>query len=90
MRNIDVLHKVREERSILCTLTRRKANWIGSIWCRSGHLKHFIEGKLEIGTEGTETQGRVRKRLLDGLKGRGGYWKLKETELVVEEAMDLS
>jgi hypothetical protein len=44
-----------------------------------------------------EKQGRRRKQLLDDLKKRRGYWKLKVEalitfgeELTVEEAMDLS
>jgi hypothetical protein len=43
----EVLQRVREERNILQTMRRRKANWIGHILCRNCILKHVIEGKLE-------------------------------------------
>jgi hypothetical protein len=47
MRNEEVLHRVKEERNILHTIKRRKANWIGHILRRNCLLKHVIEGKLE-------------------------------------------
>jgi hypothetical protein len=37
-----------------------------------------IEEKLEGRTEMTGTQGRRRKQLLDDLKEKKRYWKLKE------------
>ena len=37
--------EVSEERNILHTIKRRKANWIGHILCRNGFLKHVIEEK---------------------------------------------
>jgi hypothetical protein len=37
--------EVSEERNILHTIKRRKANWIGHILCRKGLLKHVIEEK---------------------------------------------
>jgi hypothetical protein len=37
-----------------------------------------IEGKLEGRIEMTGRRGRRRKQLLDDLKERGRYWKLKE------------
>jgi hypothetical protein len=43
----EVLHRVKEERNIVHTIKRRKANWIGHILCRKCLLKHVIEGKLE-------------------------------------------
>jgi hypothetical protein len=43
----EVLHRVKEERNILHTIKRRKANWIGHILRRNCLLKHVIEGKLE-------------------------------------------
>ena len=45
--NEEVLHRVREERNILHTLKRRKANWFGHILRRNCLLKHVIEGKIE-------------------------------------------
>jgi hypothetical protein len=43
----EVLHRVKEDRNILNTTKRRKANWIGHILRRNCFLKHVIEGKLE-------------------------------------------
>jgi hypothetical protein len=45
--NEEVL-RVKEERNILRTIKRRKANWTGQILCRSCFLKHVIEGKIEV------------------------------------------
>jgi hypothetical protein len=47
VRNEEVLHIVKEERNIVHTIKRRKANWIGHILRRNCLLKHVIEGKLE-------------------------------------------
>jgi hypothetical protein len=44
MRN-EVLHGL-NERNILQTIQRRKANWIGHILCWNCHLEHVIEGKI--------------------------------------------
>jgi hypothetical protein len=78
VRNEEVLHRVKKERNILHTIKRRKANWIGHILRRICLLKHGIEGKLEGITEMTERRGRRRKQLLDDLKEKIRYWKLKE------------
>jgi hypothetical protein len=40
-----------------------------------------IEGKLEEQIEITERRGRRSKQLLDDLKEKTGYWKLKEEAL---------
>jgi hypothetical protein len=74
-------HRVKEERNILHTIKRRKANWIGHILRRNCLLKHVIEEKLEGRTEMTGRRGRRRKQLLDGLKEKKRYWKLKEEAL---------
>jgi len=47
VRNEEVLQRVKEERNILQTMKRRKANWIGHILCRNCLRKHITEGKLE-------------------------------------------
>jgi hypothetical protein len=47
VRNEEVLHRVKEDRNILHTVKRRKANWIGHILRRNCLLKHVIEGKIE-------------------------------------------
>jgi ppGpp synthetase/RelA/SpoT-type nucleotidyltranferase len=39
VRNEEVLHRVKEERSILHRIKRRKANWIGHILRRNSLLK---------------------------------------------------
>jgi hypothetical protein len=69
-----VLHRVKEERNILHTIRRRKANWIGHILRRNCLLSHIIEGKIM----GTRRRGRRRKQPLDDLKEARRYWKFKE------------
>jgi hypothetical protein len=44
-------------------------------------LKHVIEGKLEGRIEMKWRRGRRRKQLLDDLKEKRRYWKLKEEAL---------
>jgi hypothetical protein len=50
--NEEVLHVVKEDRNILLTVNRRKANWIGHIWSGNWLLKHVngerIEGRIEV------------------------------------------
>jgi hypothetical protein len=41
------LHGIKEERNILHTTKRRKANWIGPILLRKCLTKHIIEGKMK-------------------------------------------
>jgi hypothetical protein len=77
----EVLHRVKEEKNILHTIKRRKANWIGHILRRNFLLKHVIEEKLEGRIEMTGRRGRRRKQLLDDLKEKRKYWKLKEETL---------
>jgi hypothetical protein len=81
VRNEEVLHRVKEESTILHTIKRRKANWIGHILRRNCLLKQVIEGKLEGRIEITVRRGRRRKQLLDDLKEKRRYWKLKEEAL---------
>jgi hypothetical protein len=78
MRNGEVLHRVKEERNILHAIKIRKANWISHILRRNFLLKHVIERKLEGRIEMTGRRGRRRKQLLDDLKEKRRYWKLKE------------
>jgi hypothetical protein len=80
-RNEEVLHRVKEERNIVHTIKRRKANWIGHILLRNCLLKQVIEGKLEGRIEMTGRRGRRRKQLLDDLKEKKRYWKLNEEAL---------
>jgi hypothetical protein len=81
VRNEEILLRVTEERNILHTIKRRKANWISHILRRNCLVKHVIEGKLEGRIEMTGRRGRRRKHLLDDLKEKRRYWKLKEEAL---------
>jgi hypothetical protein len=76
-----ILQTVKEERNILQVIKRRKTNWIGHIMRKNCLLKYIIEGKIERRVEVTGTRGRRRKQLLDDLKEKRGYWKLKEEAL---------
>jgi hypothetical protein len=44
-------------------------------------LKHVIERKIEGRIEVTGRRGRRLKQLLDDLKEKTGYWKLKQEAL---------
>jgi hypothetical protein len=81
VRNEEVLHRVKEERNIVHTIKRRKANWIGHILRRNCLLKHVIGGKLEGRIEVTRRRRRRRKLLLDEFKEKRRYWNLKEEAL---------
>jgi hypothetical protein len=81
VRNEEVLHRVKEERNILHKMKRRKTNWIDHSFSRNCLLKHVIEGKLEGRIEITGRRGRRRKQLLDDLKEKRRYGKLKEEAL---------
>jgi hypothetical protein len=81
VRNEKVLHRVTGKRNILHILKRRKANWLGHSLRRNCLIKHIIEEKTERGIEVTGRRERRRKRLLDDLKERRGYGKLKEEAL---------
>jgi hypothetical protein len=47
MKNEEVLHRVTEERQILHTTIRKKANGIGHVLHWNLHPKHVVEGKIE-------------------------------------------
>jgi hypothetical protein len=81
VRNEEVLHRVKDDRNIVHTIKRRKANWIGHILRRNCLLKHVFEGKLEGNINMTGRRGRRRKQLLDDLKEKRIDWKLKEEAL---------
>jgi hypothetical protein len=70
-----------EERNILHTVKRRKANWIGHILRRNCLLRHAIEGNTEGRIQLTGRRARRSKQLLDDLKEKTGYCKLKEEAL---------
>jgi hypothetical protein len=72
VRNEEVLHRVKEERNIVHTIKRRKANWIGHILRRNCLLKHVTEGKIEGRIEVTRGRGRRRKQLVNDIKEKTG------------------
>jgi hypothetical protein len=51
--------------------------WIGHILRRNCLLKQVIEGKMKGQIELTRRRGRRRKKLLDDLGDRRGYFRLK-------------
>ena len=81
MRNEEVLLRVNEQRNILHEIRKRKANWIGHILCRNCLLQRVTEGKIKGRIEVTGRRGRRRRKLLDDLKERRGYYHLKEEAL---------
>ena len=72
---------VNEQRNILHEISKRKFNWIGHILRRNCFLKQVIEGKIKGEMEVARRRGRRRKKLLDDLKDRRGYSRLKEEVL---------
>jgi hypothetical protein len=67
---------------VLQAIKRRKAKWIGHIFCRKFFLNHVIEGKVQGRIEGTERRRRRRLRQLPvNLQEKRGYWKLKDDAL---------
>jgi hypothetical protein len=70
-----VLHRVKEERNVLYTIKRRKANLIGHILRRDCLLRYIIRGK--VGRNRSQTKKRRGKQLLDDLKERRGCYKVE-------------
>jgi hypothetical protein len=58
VRSEEVLLRVKEQRNIIHTVERRKANWIGQILCGNWRMKHVIKGKIEGRIEVTGRRGR--------------------------------
>jgi hypothetical protein len=81
VRNEEVLLRFNEKRNILHEIRKRKANWIGHILRRNCLLKQVIQGKIKGEMEVRRRRGRRRKKLLDDLKDRRGYYHLKEEAL---------
>jgi hypothetical protein len=67
-----------KDRNIVHTIKRRKAIWTGHILHANCLLKFVIKGKIEGRIDVTGRRGRWREQLLDDLKEKRGYWKLKE------------
>jgi hypothetical protein len=72
VRNEEVLQRVKEDRNILHTIKRRKANWIDHILCRNCLLKDVFEGKIERMIEVMGRRGGKPKQLLEYMKGAIG------------------
>ncbi|PNF25648.1 hypothetical protein B7P43_G00624, partial [Cryptotermes secundus] len=81
VRNEEVLFRVSEQRNILHELRKRKANWIGHILRGNCLLKEVIEGKIEGRIQVTRRRGIRRKKMLNDLGDRRGYFHLKEKAL---------
>ena len=67
VKNEEVLHRVKEERNVIYTIKRRKADWIGDILCRKCLLQYIIEGKIKENKKVTWRQGGRSTQLLDDL-----------------------
>ena len=76
----EVLPRVEEDKNTLQTI-KTKVNWSGHILHRNCCLKHLIEGKIERRKKVTGWWETRCKQLLDDLKEKTGYWKLKEEAL---------
>jgi hypothetical protein len=70
--------RVKEQRNIVHEISKRNANWIGRILRRNCLLQQVTEGKIKGGREVTGRKERRRRKLLDYLKERRGYFHLKE------------
>jgi hypothetical protein len=81
VRNGEVLFRVKEQRSILHDIRKRKANWIGYTLRRNCLLRKVIEGKIKGGIEVTGRRGKRRRELIDDLMERRGYCRLNEKAL---------
>jgi len=79
VRNEEVLQRVKEERNMLQTIKRMKANWIGYILCTNCLIKHLFWRKKWI--EVTGRRGTRCKQLLDDRKETRRYCKLEEEAL---------
>jgi hypothetical protein len=73
VRNEEGLQRVKEERNILHTIQRRKANWIGHILRRRCLLKHTVEGEIEGRVEVAGRRGRRCMQLLVDLQEERRY-----------------
>jgi hypothetical protein len=58
-------------------LQRRKADWIGHILLRNCLFRHVTEGKQKGIIVKMGRRGRIGKQLLNDIKEKKRYWKLK-------------
>ena len=56
VKNEEVLQRVKEERNILYTIKRKKANWIGHMLGRNCLVRHVLEVKRNDGKTRKKTQ----------------------------------
>ena len=75
--NEEILQAVKVEGNIVHAIKLRNDNWIGHVLRRNCLLKHVFEGKIK----GVGRRRRRRKQILDDLKEKRGYCKLKEAAL---------
>ena len=78
---VEVLQGAKKERNVLQTMKRRKANCTGHILRRNCLLKQIVKENTEGRIEVTGIRGKRCKQLLDYLKRKRGYYKLKEEAL---------
>ena len=74
VRNEEVLRRVGEERSLLVTVWKRKAKWIGHIMRSDGLLRVVMEGRMM----GKRSRGRRRMMMLDDIMEERKYHQTKE------------
>jgi hypothetical protein len=93
VKNGKLLRRDKGKRNILHAIKGRKANLIGYSFPSNSLPKHFTEGKIQV----RKRRGRRCKQLLDDVKEKRRYWKLKKEaldrfcdELALEEAVDMS
>ena len=79
--NEETLQRLKEERNILRTIKRRKSNLFGHILRRNCLQNHVTDGNIEGRIEVTWRRGKRRKQLLNDIKEKRGYWKMKEEGL---------
>ena len=70
----EVLRIVGEERMLIKSCKERQKKWVGHILRHDGLLKDVIEGRLER----KRLRGRKRIMMLDSIKGREPYQRMKE------------
>ena len=73
VRNVEVLQRLNELRSLERCIEWRQKNWIGHTLRGEASLREDFEGRFE----GRIVRGRRRRGLLDGLKIGGNYVDLK-------------
>jgi hypothetical protein len=81
VRNGDAEYKVKANSNILHKIQRRQTNSIGPILRRNCVLQHLNEGKMEGKRVVMRSGGRRHKQLMNELKERRRYWKLKKEAL---------